>query len=181
MVAFNPRTEPLEADLSRADVAVLHEFCSGKLVIEFGAGGSTKLLRRFAAGVITYETDPRWAAVTKKKVPGADVRRCSVGAPVISACDVLFIDGLRDSRHLWMHFAVAHRVAPIILAHDTRRPKPVSQFRVLLEWPHTAWIDSVHYHYRDSNILVVKLRSKPVKYENWNVTEPKGRLPRWKV
>lgn len=178
---FDPKTEPLAADLSRADVAVLHELCAGKSVVEFGAGGSTALLRRFAARLVTFETDPRWVAAIKKRVPGADVRLCSKNSPTIPRCDVLFIDGLTTIRPVWMWAALQQHAAPVILAHDTRRPDPVKSFGVLLEWPHTAWIDSVHYHFRGSNMLVVRLRKTPVKYENWNTVERANRLPHWKV
>jgi hypothetical protein len=178
---FDWRTEPLEADLSRADVSVLHEFCAGKFVVEFGAGGSTKLLRKFSARVMTFETDARWVRETKKRVPGADVRLCSTKVPDIPRCDVLFIDGLCALRAAWMRASIDKHVAPIILAHDTRRREPVKGFTALLEWPCTGWLDSVQFHYRESNMLVVRLRDKRVQYENWNATEPQHRLAHWKV
>jgi hypothetical protein len=186
-MTFDPRTSPIEADLSRADVVALWELAAQKRVVEFGAGGSTALFARTAASLYTYDTSPQWLAVAKRHVDKlrqtetlctVEYRHCPAAGvpPKIARGDLLFIDGYTPTRAAWMKAALERQLAPVIVAHDTRRLQPVRSFAALLEWPLTAWIDSVHYHYQGSNLLVVRLRDKPVQYSNWNQTE-KGRAP----
>lgn len=185
---IDPTRVPIEADLSRADVCVLHQLCAGKTVIEYGAGGSTLLLARFARVVLSYEQTLAWfeavarvARRRRRRVPMAKlvlrhVPDCMPPAD-LPRVNVMFVDGQRDKRHHWVEAAIRRRLADVIVLHDSRaRKSPIAACSALLTWPHTLMIDRVSYHYRNSNHLVVWLRKKPVAYENWNRTET-GRLP----
>jgi hypothetical protein len=187
---LNPRKVPIEADLSRHDVHVLHELCRGKTVVEFGTGGSTLLLARFARVVVSYEHDKEWinfvhrAAVRRRK---AGTRMCRIILEHVPDCmpprsvprvGVAFIDGRRDHRHFWVEFALRRKIAPVIVLHDSRAEKsPIAACQSLLTWPLTLRIDRVAYHYKNSNHLVVWMRDRPALYENWNRIEKSGRLP----
>jgi len=187
---INPRTIPLEADLSRNDVAVLHKLCHGKTVVEFGTGGSTLLLARFSRVVLSYESDPDWInlvwrTLQKRRVDG--VRMAKIVLNHVPDCvppaklprvGAVFIDGRRDRRHLWVEAAIRRNLAPVIILHDSRAKKsPIAACTSLLTWPLTLRIDRIAYHYSSSNHVVIWLRDRPVAYENWNKTEPARRLP----
>ena len=176
MSKLDPATCLTRADLSRADHQVLHRFCSGATVIEFGCGGSTLFLVQIAKSLTSYDTNQEWITLVKKQLPGT-VNYCKTVPAVLPKADVHFVDGLASLRPAWVRRCLEQRAAKTIIVHDSRRTNPVAGLGCLLEWPLTAVIEKVEYHYLGSNCLVVTLRDKPVVYENWNVTEPKNRLP----
>lgn len=186
----NPATVPLEADLSRNDVRVLHQLCLGKTVVEFGTGGSTLLLARFSRVVLSYDHDADWInlvwrTVQRRRAEGVRMSKIVLGhvpdcrppkkLPKVGA---MFIDGRRDRRHFWVETAIRRNLAPVIILHDSRAKKsPIAACEALLTWPLTLRIDRIAYHYNNSNHVVIWLRDKPVVYENWNKTEKARRLP----
>jgi len=186
---IDPQRVAIEADLSRADVAVLHELCAGRTVVEFGCGGSTLLLARFSRIVLSYDHDVGWlervARVARRRAQkGVRMSRIVLqhvpeGAPPpkLPRVDVLFVDGERNARHLWVERALRARVARVVVIHDSRRPSPLADCSSLITWPLTRRIDRVLYHYKNSNHVVVCLRDESVRYVDWNKAEPRRRLP----
>lgn len=178
-----PLELPVEADLARRDLLLLMELCAGKKVVEFGSGGSTLFLAHVAADVVSYDTHAGWskkiaARIEKERKSWelAPVRLLTGPFPEkLPTGDVHFVDGKTELRPSWVHRWLTQRAAPVAIIHDSRRLLPLEQCKLLLKWPHTAWIDRIEFHAGGSNCVVVRLRGSPVKYENWNQTEPQNR------
>ena len=178
---FDPATVLLEADLSRADVRVLYDFCRDKSVVEFGCGGSTLLLARFCNKVVSYDTSTAWINHTKKRLEleashtCEEIHLCGKTAPDnLPTADVYFLDGHSQLRAEWLATVICRRLAKTILVHDSRSPI-MSSIATVLVHPIALSIRTVEYHYDNSNMLVVRI-DDPVKYEDWNLTEPENRL-----
>lgn len=173
---------PLEADLSRADAALLARLCAGRRVVEFGSGGSTLLLARVAAYVASYDTDATWTELTRARLaeePAGSV--CAVdlwtygGVPdQLPAADVALVDGAPGLRPAWTR-ALVERGVPLVLVHDSRGDQ-VGPALAALGWPASLRVRSVELHAEGSHTTVVRC-GEPVAYEDWNQTEPEGRAP----
>jgi hypothetical protein len=182
-MTFNPMTFPLEADLSRADVRLLHKLCAGKSVVEFGCGGSTVLLGSFASRVISYDTDPSWISRTASRLsrePGhtcAELRQCQEGVVPdgLPPADVYFIDGWCPDRPKWVREVVLQGLTTLLVYHDSRSGEMTTLASALV-YPVTLCLRSVEYHVEDSNMAVMQC-GEGVKYVNWNEAEPENRLP----
>lgn len=194
---FRPETVPIDADLSRNDVRVLCRICDSYRVIEFGSGGSTLLFSRLAHSWISLESDFNWVElVTEALRERGHQRRCPVTlahyvgtAPsmddVIEAAgpgdaghiaNVAFIDG--GDRQKILGMCLRSRLAETIVVHDSRRPRTHAEIMRALSDPELQpWLNSVRFHEDASNLTVIRLRSQPVRYENWNEVETEGRLP----
>lgn len=179
---FNLSTFPIEADLSRADVRVLHALCQGKRVVEFGCGGSTALLAAFASRVWSYDTDPAWIARTNARLDRepdrshVTVERCDETTPVtLPSADVYFIDGYVPLRPVWIHDVITRRLTKTIVVHDSRSSAMSDVGRVLV-YPLTLFVRSLEYHTDGSNMLIIRVDAA-VEYANWNEAEPENRLP----
>lgn len=183
---LDPNTYLIDADLSRADLCVLHQLCVGKRVVEVGSGGSTLYLAQIAKSLLSFETDPRWyhdvcGQLDRRGHDPSIVQMLpSTGIlPQLPSADVYFIDGVsRDRlRARWLWSVFEQRAASVALLHDSRRPHPTNEIpSQLFHWPNTAYLESVSFHHPDeqgrvSNMIVFRLRAKPVQYENWNHTE----------
>ncbi len=183
-MTFDPMTFPLEADLSRADVRLLYEFCQGKTVVEFGCGGSTVLLAQFAAKVSSYDTDRDWINRTARRLerePKPDHARptlthyTSFPPRELPKADVYFIDGYVPDRVRWVKLAIEERLTETIVVHDSRS-SAMSDIGPMLTYPLTMSLRSLTYHLDGSNMLVIRAGA-PVEYVNWNAAEPAYRLP----
>ena len=184
---IDPDTFPLEADLSRADARLLVAYATGRRVVEVGAGGSTPLLAQVSKDLVSFEPEQRWRErVMARLARGerAGERHCRVwlrehDLPPVDAprADVYFVDGPCHKRQAWVKAVAERNLAPVVLVHDSRRELPVAMLGCLLEWPLSARVDTLQLHAEGSNMLVVRLRREPVRYENWNETEPRYRLP----
>ncbi len=199
-MTFDPDTFPLEADLSRADVRVLHRLCAGRRVVEFGCGGSTVLLAHFVPLLLSYDTDPSWVERTKQRIareplpvrpgpecgvcPGACIHRCILvehfdetdRVPAdLPAADVYFIDGYVPLRAAWLEAVITRRLAETIIIHDSRSSAMTDIGRVLA-YPLTLSLRSLEYHADGSNLLIVRAGA-PCEWVNWNEAEPDNRLP----
>jgi hypothetical protein len=179
---FDPQTFPLEADLSRADVRVLYNFCCDKEVVEFGCGGSTVFLAKIARRVMSYDTSRDWIMRTKIRLEKEIAHNCK-GIDLYSSvpdklpqADVYFIDGADKLRPLWVAAAIDRELAPIIIVHDTRRAVTMNSIGPIFVHPRTLKLRSVEYHADGSNMMVIRA-GEALKYEDWNVTEPENRLP----
>jgi hypothetical protein len=184
---FDPLTVPIQGDLSRNDVVVLHELCQGGSVVEFGMGGSTLLISRIANSLTSYDTNQEWLDRTRKRLMAITDKTCEPDLHLISdtpssipECDVLFIDGLGDIRWEWMrHF----RAAKVLVCHDSlgdtggNGPTVYNMMGELFRsMENVELLDRAYYHYKDSNMVVVFRRDKPIKYVNWNAVETENRL-----
>jgi hypothetical protein len=176
---IDPSTYPTSADLSRADLRVLHHFCKDTAVVEFGCGGSTLFLQKIAKTLTSYDTSQEWIDLVKGQLSGNRQEIILIDAvpPILPKADVHFVDGIDHLRPIWVRYCQEQRAAKVIIVHDSRRTYPVAGLGCLFEWPLTALIEKVEYHYMGSNCLVITLRQTPVAYEDWNVTEPVNRLP----
>lgn len=187
MSMFDPKTVVIQGDLSRNDVAVLHELCMGKSVVEFGVGGSTLLLSRLATSLVSYDTDQSWIDKTRRRLREISDKTCSpdfrliTGTPAeIPTSDVLFVDGFGNIRWEWMkHF----HTTKVLICHDSlgdtggHGPTILNVMSALFKsMENVELLDKAFYHYRDSNMAVVFRRDKPIKYVNWNIAEPENRL-----
>lgn len=180
---IDPQTVPIEADLSRADVVLLHKLCANRNVVEFGAGGSTLLLAQIATYLESYEPDPKWVdCVTTrlramKDTCGTRVVALPNSKPPadLPPADVYFIDGPRYARPKWVHAVIERGLARVIALHDSRRAE--TGYGFLFETPCVLRLDRIVPHAAQSNITLFILRAEPVAWENWNLTEPENRLP----
>lgn len=180
---IDPHTVPIEADLSRADVVLLHKLCANRNVVEFGAGGSTLLLAQVASCLESYEPDPKWVEcvtarlVAMKGTCGTRVVALPNATPPadLPPADVYFIDGLRHARPWWVRAVIERRLARVIALHDSRRSE--TGYGFLFETPCVLMLDRIVPHAGQSNITLFILRAQPVVWENWNLTEPENRLP----
>jgi hypothetical protein len=101
--------------------------------------------------------------------------------------DVHFVDGLCGLRAAWVaavftpacgwrHAAKVwdswEPPTPLVIVHDTRRMEPVASLTFLLKWPISAFVQRLEF---EANMLLIHLRKKPGRYENWNLTEPENR------
>lgn len=179
---IDPDTYLIEADLSRADVRVIHRLGVGVRVVEFGAGGSTLMFALMGVrSIVSFETSDRWMSLTRKrlKIAGYDpsvVRRAGRKPPIaLPKADLYFIDGRRDLRPLWIQHAVEKALSPIIAIHDSRRD--MGDLSFLFRPPAVQHLDRIDMHPLDSNLMVIYLRENPVRWENWNLTEKEGRAP----
>lgn len=166
------------ADLSWRDHEVLLQETEGRDVVEFGCGGSTEYLARFCKTLLSVDTDAGWLERAQRAVEALP-QACPVRYQKVTTVpetlpkgDVHFIDGRCDLRPLWTKRAIEQSAARTLLVHDTRRPEPLCRMGFLLKWPTTAWIERMEF---EGNMLVIRLRAKPVRYENWNLTEPQNR------
>lgn len=181
--AFDPTTFPLEADLSRADVRLLHKLCAGKAVVEFGCGGSTILLAQFAERVRSYDTDSSWLERTQRRLDRdpdhapVELRQCQEGVVPdgLPPADVYFIDGWCPDRPKWVREVVLRGLTGLLIYHDSRSGEMTTLASALV-YPVTQCLRSVEYHVEDSNMVVLRC-GEGVKYVNWNEAEPENRLP----
>jgi len=181
---FNPQTVEIQGDISRSDVVVLYELCLGKSVVEFGMGGSTLLISQIAKEFTSYETDQKWFDKTKGRLDlidkscKPDLKMIYEVPDTIPTCDVLFIDGLGDHRLKWAKFLTS---CDKMLFHDslgdTGTVPTVHHMlsELLLTLDRVGWLDTIQFHYKDSNIVVINKRKEFIKFANWN-SEP-GRKP----
>lgn len=185
-MTFDPDTFPLQADLSRADVRVLHVLCAGKRVVEVGCGGSTVLLAQFCAGVVSYDTSLDWIERARRRLLREPPETQAVVTAIhayppgeipqdLPEADVYFIDGICEDRPAWVQAVVARRLAPLVLHHDSRADC-MTALHQALTYPLTLSLRSIEYHVEGSNMLVLRCGA-PATYENWNETEPLHRLP----
>ena len=195
---LNPYTYKTEGDLSRADVVALTLLCRGKNVIEFGIGGSTVLLSQIANNVITYEHDPKW---TEKILPhlgsNVEIRPIDKGStPAEGAlnviglgesCDVCFIDGHSHIRapaliEFWKHikeYAILHDSRMTYAGNCVKKfidafvdqNKPSDTNPGMSDNPFTGSLETIHWNYLESNMVVMKKRNCTLRYENWKVSE----------
>jgi len=189
----DPATYLIDADLSRADLRVLHAECWGKRVVEFGAGGSTLYLAQIATELVSYETDERWCALVRRElvVQGRHsqiVQKISCASKIPSElpqADVYFVDGVskNQARARWVKRIISEGLSPVILIHDSRREHPTNELMDVFSWPSNAQISSAEFHVGDSNMLRISLRERPVQYVDWKKAETgrvsfgSGRMP----
>ena len=184
--SFDPDLFPLEADLSRADVRVLHRLCADKRVVEIGCGGSTVLLAQFCREVRSFDTSADWIERAQRRLlrePAAVqavVLGISAYAPgaipeVLPEADVYFVDGICEDRPAWVRAVVTRRLAPLVVHHDSRS-SCMTTLHEGLPYPVTLALQSLEYHVDGSNMAVLRCGA-PVVYENWNETERAHRLP----
>jgi hypothetical protein len=177
MATFDPKTVPIQGDLSRADVVELVRMCRGKRVVEFGMGGSTLILMRCARSLDSYETDPHWHCLTAHRMKQVKDKTCeptlmlSPDTPSdIPECDIIFVDGLSSKRDEWMR--LWRRTREAVVLHDSRVPATWrSVMELLRDEESGTWVEGIDFHVNQSNLLVVRKRPEPVAYENWNITE----------
>lgn len=181
-MTFDPNTFPLEADLSRADVRVLHRLCAGKRVVEFGCGGSTVLLGMLAGHVTSYDTDPSWVKRTQRRLARERATTCDAVVlcgpeppAVLPVADVYFIDGHPPHRAAWIKAVIAHDAAPVIIVHDSRS-EVMTEVSAAIVHPFTLSLRTIVFHPDESNMMVITI-GKPVVRRNWNEEEPANRLP----
>lgn len=181
---IDPHTFPIEADLSRADVVELHRLCSGKDVVEFGAGGSTVLFSKCCKSVVSYEHDRRWLELTRRRL----AREALTNAKLVTLpnwdppkqlpkADVYFIDGRNTHRAKWANHVLQLQVTRVVAVHDSRRSDIMKGYGFLLQCPLMLHLDRIEFHPGNSNLLVIYPREESVAWENWNVTERENRLP----
>lgn len=189
---LNPYIYKVDGDLSHADVVVLTQLCRDKVVIEFGIGGSTILLSQIAKKVITYEHDEAWIEKTKPKLNNkVEIRLIEKKVEVIDGlgepCDVLFNDGhslfrapallefwphirehalLHDSRMTYAGNCVKRFIDGFIVKNEPSKTNPG-----LPDNPYTGSLETLHWNYLESNMVVMKKRNCTLKYENWKISE----------
>jgi len=176
-LTFDPKTVPIQGDLSRADVVELVRLCQGKRVVEFGMGGSTLILARCALSLDSYETDPHWHWLTAHRMKQIKDKTCEPALVLgpdtpagVPECDVIFVDGLSSKRDEWMRLWRSAREAVVL--HDSRVPGTWRSVVELLKDDESGtWVDGIDFHVNQSNLLVVRRRPGPAAYENWNLTE----------
>ena len=195
---LNPYTYKTQGDLSRADVVALTLLCRGKDVIEFGIGGSTILLSEIANKVITYEHDVKWVdKISPKLGSNVEIRLIDKGDTHADGelnmvgkgepCDVCFIDGHSHLRapallEFWKY------IKDCAILHDSRmtyagncvkkfidafvdKGEPSAANPGLADNPFTGSLDTIHWNYLESNMVVMTKRNCTLKYENWKVGE----------
>ena len=175
---IDPSAYLIDADMSRADLKLLHRECADKRVLEFGAGGSTWYLAQVAARVDSFETDPGWHATVSRGLSRYD--QCPASVSLIPedhdpaelslpTADVAFVDGLskHNLRARWVTMLATRRLVATILLHDSRREAPTNDLDIF-RWPLSAYVRSANFHEDNSNIIRIVLRVEPVTYTNWN-------------
>jgi len=175
--------QPIEGDLSRADLLYLYDHCRDRTVVEVGSGGSTAMLARFVRRLVSFETDTGWFLAVRKRLRErgmTHVELLKVAAKPDQAApfaDVYIIDcaSADQLRSRWLDWVVRGRLAPTVLLHDSRRESPTNEIGWLWKWPSTARLESAHFHEADSNYIRLQFRGGPVQYVNWQ-SEP-GRQP----
>ena len=180
----NPDDALIEGDVSRNDLVLLYELCAGLNVVEFGVGGTTMYLARICKSLQCFETDRGWADGIRSElcrrgleakvtmVPQADPDGAS-----LPRADVYVIDGLIHLRSSWVKAAIFSRIAHFILVHDSRRASPTNDIGWLFQWPQTAWLRDVQFHFRNSNYLLITPRQKPIEFIDWH--QEAGRRQFW--
>jgi hypothetical protein len=180
---MNPKTVTIQGDLSRADVVELCRICGGKIVVEFGMGGSTLILARCAAFLYSYDTEDSWLSATKARIDSIEDKTARVhlySSPSIPAevpeCDVLWVDGLFSQRAEWIR---QHgKRGKVVVVHDCRRYHDVIHALegALSFW---AWVERIDSCPGGSNLMVITRREKPMRYEDWNETEKDDNRVEW--
>jgi len=181
---FNEYVCPIEGDMSRADVVSLVQLCRGKNVIEFGLGGSTKILRQVAKSVKTYETKKVWAerqdldniVFIEELHDGSSVKGLS------EPCDVIFIDGWAAMRnHFLMEFWADVKECAIL--HDSRMTYASRCIEIFLQAyqkppqnkfdynPYLGTLQKIEWNYMNSNNAVLYKRPYELIWEDWKKTE----------
>jgi hypothetical protein len=169
------RKAAVRGDLSRNDWLLLYETCRDQSVVEVGSGGSTLMLASITSRLVSYETDRAWYLSVRKELKNhgighVDLRKIEAKPDALApTADVYVIDC--DSRHQlrsrWIEFVESHRLAPLVLVHDSRRQSPVNDLDWLFRWPRNARLETALFHEADSNFLVLRFRDDPVRYEDW--------------
>jgi protein-L-isoaspartate O-methyltransferase len=170
----------IEADLSRPDWALLANACRNRSVVELGSGGSTAMLARVASDLVSYETDQKWFLAVRQVLRDrglchVDLRkRGPTPDPEAPKADVYVVDCASPGqlRSKWLKHIHEHRLAPLVLVHDSRRDSPTNDLGWLFQWPANAVLQRVDFHPHNSNYLAISYRSgDPVRYVNWQ-SEP---------
>ncbi len=175
---------PISADLSRKDWALLYLACVGKNVVEVGSGGSTLMLASVVKSLVSYESDKAWFDLVVRRLEKQG-KRCRTEVRLVGethpsklsppAADIYFIDCYAAGRNRWLSWSLRNQLAKEIFVHDSRRESTLVSLESLYRCPDALYIDQVHYHQGNSNMIVVTPRAKPVRYENWNNTERDNR------
>lgn len=183
----DPKSVIIQGDLSRRDAEVLIELCAGKVVVEFGVGGSTLLIARIAKSLYSYDTSQEWIDrianridKMKEELSCTPCFNYTDGvADDIPQCDVLFIDGNGDDRFKWLKF---FNKCNMMVWHDSLGDTgngPTIYYimsGLFSSRECVEYLDRADFHYKDSNMAIIYRRSTPIKYENWNITETDNRL-----
>lgn len=145
------------------------------------------LLARCAGRVTSYEPDPRWWKLARDRLNRETEPTCTANVVHLPACaapppdapkaGVYFIDGPPEHRPAWVREAILRKLAPVIVVHDSRRPDLMSGLEFLTRPPVMLKLESLEWHARQSNMLVIRVRNQPVRWSNWNLTERNGRAP----
>jgi protein-L-isoaspartate O-methyltransferase len=174
------RQATIEADLSQLDWSFVSSVCNNRSVVELGSGGSTAMLARVASELVSYETDQRWFLAVRQVLRDrglchVDLRkRGPAPDPEAPKADVYVVDCASPGklRSKWLKHIHEHRLAPLVLVHDSRRDSPTNDLGWLFQWPTNAVLQRVDFHPHDSNYLAISYRSgDPVRYVNWQ-SEP---------
>lgn len=195
---FNPYICTIDGDLSRADVVVLSLLSKNERVIEFGVGASTLILSQVAKSLKCYDTDINWINKINEKLSKIENKTCEpelilieknpdVVKSLVEETDVLFDDGhsllrapfllefwfnikkyaiLHDSKMTYAGNCVKKFIDAFTIKNEPKVGNPG-----LPDNPYTGSLDSIHWNYLDSNMVVMKKRNYTLKYENWKVTE----------
>jgi hypothetical protein len=189
----NPYIWNTEGDISRADVVVLTFLCRNKDVVEFGIGGSTILLSQIANKVITYEHDQIWIdKIAPKLNDKVEIRLIEKNENAVKGlgeeCHVLFDDGhsilrapallefwphlkdcaiLHDSRMTYAGNCIKRFIDSFSPNNEAAKGNP----NKLPDNPYTGSLDTIHWNYLDSNMVVMTKRNITLRYEDWKITE----------
>jgi len=201
---INPYTFPIKGDISRADAVVLYQESfkrsdQGRTILEFGPGASTIFLAAGGNSVHSLEHDSKWLDrirknidLYKKKGIGLNVFAQSIDFEKgMKEADrqiklsfqsfnpgIIYIDCLRSMRELVLDRSLEWAPAgTLIMYHDCFSPQHQETFGRMIP-KYSNKIESVHFHYRGSNILKIEV-GHTYGYQNWQQTENRNHRIDW--
>lgn len=171
-------------DISKQDADVLAEYAHlSDEILEFGVGASTQVICHYTSGNFTaIETNNDWIEKTKGNLSYLNINKEIMfmlyddffASPRHQKYDMIFNDGVDGLRLEFGLYAFDKLLRPngVLLFHDQRRTGDVHNMAEVIR-NYSAYIESVHINYKESNITVIKKRETPLFYEDWNVIEGK--------
>lgn len=180
---------PYIGDISKQDAEILKFYSSNaNCILEAGVGGSTQVISAYSKGDFTaIETNISWIEKTRKNIDllGIDKQVEFVLYDEFmkrepeQRYDMIFVDLVDDLRKDFgcYSFDKLLKIGGFQLWHDQRRTSDIHNMCEVIRG-YSAYIESVHINYLESNITVIRKRLSPLFYYNWNLPAFEDR-PEW--
>ena len=152
-------------------------------VLEAGVGGSTQVIAAYCKDDFTaIETNIDWIQKTRKNIDILGINKQVefvlydefMNREPEKRYDMIFVDLVDHLRKDFGCYSFDKLLKPggFQLWHDQRRTGDIFNMIEVIKG-YSAFIESVHINYRESNITVIRKRNMPeaLFYEDWNVIE----------